>query len=310
MPPYSVLTASSDPKIRDMAKTALSDEGLAAVLCGDGDEALESARGMKSQPPLRLLVIEACLPKSDGFEVVRKLSEDANLGTVPSLMLLDPKQSPADRKASVRLGADDYLQKPFETEELRAKIHSMTKHFRAHAAPHPVTGLPGHPQLEQHVLARLAKGESFELVCFDINHFRPFNDHYGSEKGNEVIRMVVQLIRGVLQSAGMAADEEGALNHIDGDDFIIAAPQGRGADIRAGLREKFQSEVQKFYSKEEIRKGFIFQKDRENKDQIFPLMQLSTAVLGAAKEKFSHYGQLVAEINEALHQSKVGSRDA
>jgi len=310
MPSYSVLAASSDPKILDMAKAALADEVLAAVLCGDGEEALESVRGNKIQPPLRLIVLEACLPKSDGFEVVRKMSEDAELGKVPCLMLVDPKQSPSARKASVRLGADDYLQKPFETEELRAKIHSMTKHFRAHGAPHPVTGLPGHPELEQHVLARLAKSEAFELVCFDINHFRPFNDHYGSEKGDEVIRMVVTLIRGVLKGAGIPSDEEGALNHIDGDDFIIAAPLGRSGKIRAGLREKFQSDVQKFYSKEEIRKGFIFQKDRENKDQIFPLMQLSTAVLGVSKEKFSHYGQLVAEVNEALHQSKVGSRDA
>lgn len=312
MPAYSVLAASSDPNVLKMIKAALADEDLAAIFCGDGEEALESAWSLKSppQPPLRLIVLEACLPKSDGFEVLHKLSEDVELGKIPSLMLIDPQQNPASLKASVRLSADDYLQKPFDMKELRSKIHSMTKHFRAHASPHPVTGLPGHPELEQHVLSRLVQGEAFELVSFDINHFRPFNDRYGAEKGNEVIRMVVQLIHNVLQSAGLPASNSVTLNHIDGDDFIIALPKGQGDPIRAGLREKFQSEVQKFYSKEEILKGFIFQKDRENKDQIFPLMQLATAVLGVFKEKFSHYGALVTEINEALHQSKVGSRDA
>lgn len=308
MPAYSVVAASPDPKIREMEKEAIAEENLSAVLCGDGEEVLESVRNTKD-PPLRLLVIEACLTKTDGFEVVRILSEDENFKTLPSLMLLDPKQSPAAQKTAVRLGADDYLQKPFEQEELRAKIHSMTKHFRAHAAPHPVTGLPGHPQLEQALYARTNKGEAFELVCFDINYFRPFNDHYGSDKGDEAIRMVVHLIKGVLKSSGISSTEEGVMSHIDGDDFIIMAAQGRGDKIRRELREKFQSEVQKFYSKEEIKKGFIFQKDRENKDQIFPLMRLSTAVLTVAKEKFAHYGELVTEINEALRQSKVGSQD-
>ena len=234
MPAYSVLAASSDPAILDMAKAALTEEKRSPILCGGGAEALESAQTVKDRPPLRLLVLEACLPKSDGFEVIRALSENPELKTVPCLMLLDPKQSPAARKSSVRLGADDYLQKPFEMNELRAKIHSMTKHFRAHAAPHPVTALPGHPELESQVLARINRGEAFELVCFDINHFRPFNDHYGTEKGDEVIRMTVQLIR--------------PLAHIDGDDFVILAPSGKGDKIRAGLKEKIQSETQKFSS--------------------------------------------------------------
>ena len=121
--------------------------------------------------------------------------------------------------------------------------------------------------------------------------------------------MVAQLIRGTLKAAGLKA-ENGTFSHIDGDDFIILVPTGKGDKVRGNLREKFQEEAQKFYSKDEIKKGFIFQKDRENKDQIFPLMQLSTAVLPVAKEKFTHYGALVSEIDEALHQSKVGSKDA
>ncbi len=307
MATYSVLAASSDAGIREMAKSAISEEGLAAISCGDGEEALESARAAQS-PPLRLLVMEACLHKADGFEVLRALSEDSELKTIPCLMLLDPKQKISGHETNVRLGADDYLQKPFEKEELRAKIHSMTKHFRAHASPHPVTGLPGHPELETLLFSRVNRGEALDLICFDINFFRPFNDHYGTDKGNEVIRMVVSLAQGIFKSSNLSS-ENGDLSHIDGDDFIITAPAGKGDKIRKSLKEKFQSEVQKFYSKEEIRKGFIFQKDREDKDQIFPLMRLSTAVLKAEKDKFAHYGELVAEINEALRQSKVGSED-
>ncbi len=307
MAQYSVLAASSDSKILDMAKAAILEEDLFPIACGDGEEALESARSAQN-PPLRLLVMEACLHKADGFEVLRALSDHKDLKKIPCLMLLDPKQKISGSPASLRLGADDYLQKPFEKSELRAKIHSMTKHFRPHASPHPITGLPGHPELENSLFSLLSKGETCDLVCFDINYFRPFNDHYGYDKGDEAIRMVAHLTQGVLKSSGIP-DTPGTLSHIDGDDFIVRVPSGKGDKVRKALKEKFQSEVQKFYSKEEIRKGFIFQKDRENKDQIFPLMRLSTAVLNAAREKFSHYGELVAEINEALHQSKVGSQD-
>ena len=159
------------------------------------------------------------------------------------------------------------------------------------------------------IFSRLSGGKTLGMVCMDINHFRPFNDHYGSASGDQVIRTVVHLIKGILKSAGLSLSKEGSLSHIDGDDFIILAASGRGDEIRKALREKFQSEVHKFYSKEEITKGFIFQKDRENKDRIFTLMQLSTAVLKVTKEKFAHYGELVAEINEALRQSKAGSQD-
>lgn len=309
MAQYSVLVASSDPKIRELARSAISEEGLDPILCGDGEEALESARASKAFP-LRLLVLEAFLPKVDGFDVVRALSDDAATKEIPSLMLLDPKkQKAASPKTPARFNADDYLQSPFDEKELRAKIHSQTKYFRAHGAPHPVTGLPGHPQLETQVFNRFSRGEVFDLVSFDINFFRPFNDHYGTEKGNETIRLVAGLIEDALKSARLSKSEESAFAHIDGDDFFILVPARKGDAVRKDLRQKFQSQAQKFYTKEEIQKGFIFQKDRERKDQIFPLMRLSTAVLEVSKEKFAHYGEIVSETNELLRQSKVGSQD-
>ena len=308
---FSILIASSDAKTREMARTASESEGFQPILCGDGEEAVESVENPGENRPLRLIVLDAFLPKKDGFEVAKKLEEMPSAREIPVLMLIEPSRQKfeAPSMTRIRLLADDYLQKPLDTEEIRAQIHSMTKHFRPRAALHPVSGLPGHPQLEQEIFSRISAGETLGMVSMDINHFRPFNDHYGTERGNEVIRMAAELIQNVLRSFKFSGEESPFVAHVDGDDFILLVPNRSADEVRQKLRQEFQSEVSKFYSKKERDEGFFYEKDRSQKDRIFPLMGLSTAVLEITLEKFAHYGELVSQINEMLRQAKVGSQE-
>src|SRR5438067_11425656 len=107
-----ILVASDDAQIRQMARDAAQAEGLEALLCGDGEEAVESAR--RSTPgPLKLVVLEAFLPKLDGFEVVKRLQESPQTRELPVLMLIGQKGGPfrsggktPHKLPTVRLGAD------------------------------------------------------------------------------------------------------------------------------------------------------------------------------------------------------------
>jgi diguanylate cyclase (GGDEF)-like protein len=310
MAKQQILVASDDPRIREMARDAAQAEGLDAILCGDGEEALDSAR--KASPgTLRLIVTEAFLPKADGFKIVGELQEEPASRGVPVLMLIAKKDgtpaSPAGGVNRPRLGGDNYLQKPFEPSELRAEIHSMNKHYRAHGAPHPVTGLPGHPLIEQEVFNRLNRGESFSMLWMDINHFRPYNDHFGTGKGDEVLKFFPGLVAKVKASLKLAAGDLSFVAQVGGDDFVLFAPEGRAEEILQELRGRFDEEIVSFYGKDHVKQGFYRGKGRDNAEQVFPLMTLSMAVQPVRLEDFVHYGQLVSHSNELLRQAKIGS---
>ena len=97
--------------------------------------------------------------------------------------------------------------------------------------------------------------------------------------------------------------------HVDGDDFILIVPQENAEDMRPKLREAFQKEVSRFYSEEEKMQDFIREKDREKKEQIYPLMDLSTATINVNQENFIHYGHLVSQADDLLRQAKQGVQE-
>ncbi len=305
MPP-SIIIASENLNIREVARATLIEEKCDPILCGDGLEAYESAlhASKGDAADIKLMILDMFLPKMDGFEVVAKLQDQAQTKDIPILMLTEKKEG---INFQTRLRADNYLQKPFTPLELQSEVHSMIKHFRKHRGPHPITGLEGHPQLEQEIFNRLGRGENFYALWMDINYFRPFNDHYGTEKGNLVLKTFVALIRKTLQSMGNDANTH--LTHIDGDDFILLSGAPIADSLKNSLRTEFQKEALSFYSDAEREKGFIYQKSRENKDQIYPLMRLSMALLKITPEEYSHYGQFVSRARELLHQTKIGAQD-
>ena len=300
------VVASAEAQTRETLRIALQTEGLEPLLCGDGADALETITD-RDITCVRMLVI-VILPKTDGFDLVRKLEESGNAFQSPVLMLTARGEGKWRAGSIIRLRADDYLEKPFSGEDARQKIHSITKHYRAHSSPHPVTGLPGHPQMEMELAARLGKNESFSTVWLDVNHFRPYNDHYGTEKGNEVIRMVCKMVQSSISTVGTGGTKP-FIAHIDGDDFILIVPDHEAERVRQDLRARFQKMAPQFYSSDELKKGFFTGKGRDEKEGIFQLMNLSTAVVKVQKETFAHYGELVCEASELLRQAKVGAQD-
>ncbi len=312
----SILIASDDPRVRDMTRVAAESEGAEAILCGDGQEFFDSAKNQKVEKNnIRLLVLEAFLPKIDGFEVVNRLQEFESTKNIPVLMFIGSNASDAfqsgaidvKHRSKIRLRADNYLEKPFEQKEIQSAIHSMIKHYRGHAAPHPVTGLPGHPQIEQEVFSRFTKGETFSVICCDVNYFRPFNDHCGTDKGNEVLKAVAEVTQDILKA--VKTEPAPFFGQVGGDDFVVIVENEKAEHVRNALRQSIQAELLKFYSKQDQENGFFKGMGRDKKEQVFPLMNFSMVVLKASMEKYRHYGQIVSEANGLLHQAKIGAEN-
>jgi DNA-binding response OmpR family regulator len=114
-----VLIVEDDTDIADVLRRSLRNEGYEVRTSGDGAEALEIAAGFMPD----LVVLDLGLPGMDGIEVCRRLRSD---GDVPILMLTARSET-EDRVEGLDSGADDYLAKPFERQELLARIRALLR---------------------------------------------------------------------------------------------------------------------------------------------------------------------------------------
>lgn len=124
-----ILVAEDEQKIAQMIRKTLEAAGFSVDLCHDGDDALMRA----TSAPWDALVLDIMLPGRDGLSVLRKLREMHH--SVP-VLLLSARGSPSERVEGLNLGADDYLPKPFHTDELVARLHAIMR--RNSGNPHAI----------------------------------------------------------------------------------------------------------------------------------------------------------------------------
>ncbi len=117
-----VLLVDDEPNIRETVSFILEMEGYRVATAGDGEAALARARELR--PPVVLL--DAMLPKRDGFDVCRAIKADPELAAVRIVMLTALSQR-VEHERAIKAGADYYLTKPFDEEELLALLRRLTR---------------------------------------------------------------------------------------------------------------------------------------------------------------------------------------
>lgn len=115
-----ILVADDEDDVRDLVVYRLSRSGYDVVEARDGEEALRLAAGA----PPDLAVLDVMMPKVDGYEVTRRLRADAATSRIPVILLTSRSQE-SDVSHGFEVGADDYLKKPFNPDELTARVRAL-----------------------------------------------------------------------------------------------------------------------------------------------------------------------------------------
>ena len=118
-----ILVVDDDPRIAAAVRRALAYEGYAVEIVGDGPTALAAAR---DRPPA-VVVLDVMLPGLDGVEVCRRLRAGDGDDGGPAVLMLTARDATLDRVRGLDSGADDYLTKPFATEELLARVRALLR---------------------------------------------------------------------------------------------------------------------------------------------------------------------------------------
>jgi diguanylate cyclase (GGDEF)-like protein len=286
-------------------KASLEKLGYAVECAKSGIEGLRLARA--SRPDLMLL--DVVMEDIDGFAVCRWLKMNAETRDIPIIMLT-VRTALADRVEGLNIGADDYLAKPFQDEELEARIfaalrvkaahselrernqqlESMLHHVESLAVTDPLTGLFNRRRFADVLKREFAVTRRYKntLSCLliDIDHFKRINDQFGHDAGDQVLKEIGARIASTLREVDVAA-------RYGGEEFAILLPH-TGKNEAMIVAERILCLVRD--------KSFEFGTERVT-------ITASIGVGGNIDVPTAHAEDLVKVADLALYEAKRGGRD-
>ena len=296
-----ILIVDDDPDILDVLKITLEAEGYEVIEAHDGKEALDTIK--RTNPDL--LITDFKMPKMCGDELCSNLKDDILIQHMPIIMLTG-KGEVTDKVHGINAGADDYMVKPFEPQELVARVKMVLRRTVRDLDANPLTRLPGNVSILNEIQGRIDKNELFSVCYTDLDKFKAFNDKYGFKNGDEVIKNTARILIESVQEKGTPGD---FIGHIGGDDFVVMTSPDKAEDLCKSIIAKFDKMVPELYTEEDRKKGYILAKDRQGRKRKIAFISISIAVVNNEKKKIKHVaeiGELGAELKEYA-KSRKGS---
>jgi len=167
----------------------------------------------------------------------------------------------------------------------------------------PLSGLPGNDFIQREITRRLAQNMHFDVGYIDIDNFKPFNDHYGFERGDLVLRTLAGIITDVLPQHD--ADSFNFAGHIGGDDFIVVTRPQASLQAAEGIIARFETSLADFHGVEDLDRGIYTAKNRRGEPEDFQLLSLSIGIVSNEVNKIDSFPQLASRATEVKKTAKM-----
>ena len=190
-----------------------------------------------------------------------------------------------------------YIKKPVDTEYLYYTIKNLDRLLKMNRRISPLTGLPGNVQIHAELKKRITNKEEFSVLYLDLDNFKAYNDVYGFLKGDQIIEYTANTI---LKCFHQNFSENYFVGHIGGDDFIAIVPTLKVDSICQLIIANFDEGVTRFFTPEDLEKGYIEVANRKGIIEQFALTAISIGAVIADKNRFSN----ILEIGEVGAQVK------
>jgi diguanylate cyclase (GGDEF)-like protein len=287
-----VLVADDDPSTLALIDMALQDAGYECVLATDGKAALEQARATRPD----LVLLDVAMPVMTGDDVHRELRRDPRTRYIP-VVFVTAKRTTGEVAARLRNGADDYVAKPFDVDELVARIASALRRAAELRSLNPLSGLPGNLTIAHEIDARLADGTDAACLYVDVDHFKDFNDRHGFARGDRVIAHLAELLS---QTVGEVGDDS-FTGHVGGDDFVVLAPRARAEGLAKEIIARFDASIPALYDTEDRARGWVESLDRRGRTRRVPFVTVSIGIVPLTPDRFpsaTEVARAAAEMKE------------
>jgi PleD family two-component response regulator len=293
-----LLVVEDDTDISNMLKIYFTGLGYDVDVAPRGREALDKTR----QVLPHLIVLDIMLPDIDGYEVCRNLRTSTRTSHIP-VIFLTQKDERSDRLQGLELGADDYITKPFDIEELKLRVQGAIRRSEREALTDPRSGLPAGRLIEEQLRITIRQN-GWAYMDVRINHFEPFKDVYGFVAGDDVLRFAAMLMSEVVDDVGTSAD---FIGHAGGDNFIIVTNETAAPAIRDRLKARFSEEVLSHYNFMDRQQGFILTPGADGQMEQTPLMSLAIGIVTPSQQPFADIREITELAAEVRRQDAPGS---
>ncbi len=230
--------------------------------------------------------------RSDIKDVFQKIKETEQNANIP-LIVLTPTEDEEHIIEILKNDVEICLKYPLNCDILYYTIMNLIKLLNRNRTVSPLTGLPGNSQIQAEMQERLEKGEKYALMYIDLDNFKAYNDTYGFSNGDEIIKLTANIItKNVLKKGRNARNFVG---HIGGDDFVALVEDNDYERICQNIIAEFDKSIEKYFTKEDIERGYLEVENRKGLIEPFPLTTISIGVVEVTNDRFKN----TLEIGEA-----------
>ncbi len=272
-----ILIVEDDLDVAEMLNAYFRVQGYEVFTVNWGEDGVRSS--LQNHP--ELVILDIRLPDIDGYEVARRLRSDRRTSEIPIIFLTE-KRDRSDRLLGLEIGADDYITKPFDVQELRLRVRNALKRVSQGSLTNPVTGLPERDLVDEKLSEVIGVAGS-SLLFVVLENMDTFRETYGFVASDDVLRAISLMIGNTMREVCGSDD---FIGHLTGTDFVLVLSPADLAALSEKLQIRLDQSIEYFYP---IR-------DRERMAKRLERLNAKLIEIPSLKAKFTDVAQVKAEL--------------
>jgi DNA-binding response OmpR family regulator len=262
-----LLIIEDDFDVAEMLTMYFQSHEYDVIHAEDGRVGIELAR---TRFP-NLILLDVMLPHMDGYDVCVKLRQTSLTRYIP-ILFLTQRDERSSKVKGLELGADDYITKPFDIDELRLRVQGAIRRATNESLHEARTGLPTGPLVNDEINRRQQKNIPYTELRYSVNGFQGFNEVYGFVAAKEVMAFAGTLIQEVISREGTQDDFVGIVS----DEFVLLTHAKDVDKVDTEIKKKFATNSKTFYTFADAERGGLLLHAGTETETLVPLMTLES----------------------------------
>lgn len=234
-----ILIVEDDLDVAEMVTSYFRAQGYEVFTVNWGEDGV---RACQTNHP-DLVILDIRLPDIDGYEVARRLRGDRRTSDVPIIFLTE-KRERGDKLQGLELGADDYITKPFDIQELRLRVRNALQRMSQGSLTNSVSGLPAEGALVDEHLSVALQTDGWALLLVSLENLDAFSEIYGFVASDDVLRAFSVMIHNTMMEVGAKDD---FIGHLGPAELVLVVRSANLPAILERLRSRLTQSLDYFY---------------------------------------------------------------